>query len=82
MAPAFLILFGTEVGMETLEIIFQITQLGGFDANTAFENVFFAQVVATLVAMGVLGLGNPRFGSREPAEIADMGHTRNSAATS
>lgn len=57
MAPAFLILLGTEVGMETLEIVFQSTRHLGFGENTAYENVFLAQALSVVAAVAVLLIG-------------------------
>jgi len=57
MAPAFLILLGTEVGMESLEIVFQTTTLFGFEENAAYENVFLAQVLSVVIAVAVLLIG-------------------------
>lgn len=53
LAPAFVIMFGTEVGIEIMEIIFQSTKLAGFDEATAYQAVFFGQVAAVIVALGV-----------------------------
>lgn len=53
LAPAFVIMFGTEVGIEVMEIIFQTTKLAGLDETTAYQTVFFAQVAAVLVALGL-----------------------------
>ncbi|KPQ08478.1 MAG: Major Facilitator Superfamily [Rhodobacteraceae bacterium HLUCCA12] len=62
MAPAFLILLGTEVGMESLQIVFQTTTLAGFDENVAYENVFMVQAVSIVVAIAVLLFGRaPQF---------------------
>lgn len=54
LAPAFIIMFGTEVGIEILEIVFQSAKLSGLDETTAYQAVFLAQVVAVLVALGLL----------------------------
>jgi hypothetical protein len=51
LAPAFVIMFGTEVGIETMEIIFQVVKLVGLDEAMAYQTVFFAQVAAVLVAL-------------------------------
>lgn len=53
LAPAFVIMFGTEVGIEVMEIIFQTVKLAGLDEATAYQTVFFAQVAAVLVALGL-----------------------------
>jgi hypothetical protein len=55
MAPAFLMIIGTELGIEVLEIVMEISQLRGADENEAYEAVFLAQVVSVLVATGLLG---------------------------
>lgn len=57
MAPAFLILLGTEVGMEMLEIVFQTTRIMGYGENTAYENVFLVQALSVVVAAVVLLTG-------------------------
>lgn len=57
MAPAFLILLGTEVGMETLEVVFQTTLLLGGTENAAYENVFLAQALSVIAAVLVLLIG-------------------------
>jgi hypothetical protein len=36
-----------------MEIIFQSTKLAGFDEATAYQAVFFGQVAAVIVALGV-----------------------------
>jgi hypothetical protein len=53
LAPAFVIMFGTEVGIEVMEIIFQTTKLVGWDETMAYQTVFFAQVAAVLGALGL-----------------------------
>lgn len=53
LAPAFVIMFGTEVGIEVMEIIFQTTKLFGWDEAMAYQTVFFAQVAAVLAALGL-----------------------------
>jgi hypothetical protein len=53
LAPAFVIMFGTEVGIEIMEIVFQSAKLAGMDATTAYQAVFFAQLAAVIVALGL-----------------------------
>lgn len=50
LLPALVIMFGTEFGLEMMEIVFQIAKLAGRDENSAYGAVFAAQIVATLVA--------------------------------
>jgi hypothetical protein len=63
LAPAFVIMFGTEVGIEVMEIVFQVVKLAGLDETMAYQTVFFAQVAAILVALALfvgqllLGIG-------------------------
>jgi MFS family permease len=54
LAPAFVIMFGTEVGIEIMEIVFQVVKLGGGDETMAYQTVFFAQVAAVLTALMLL----------------------------
>lgn len=71
LAPAFVIMFGTEVGIEIMEIIFQTTKLAGLDEATAYQTVFFAQVAAVLAALGLfLGQMLLRVMSRTSAPAA------------
>jgi MFS family permease len=51
LAPAFIIMFGTEVGIEVMEIIFQSSKLAGLDETAAYQAVFMAQVVAVALAL-------------------------------
>ncbi|MDB5524980.1 MAG: hypothetical protein JWM58_2743 [Rhizobium sp.] len=53
LAPAFVIMFGTEVGIEIMEIVFQSAKLAGMDVTTAYQAVFFAQVAAVILALGL-----------------------------
>lgn len=53
LAPAFVIMFGTEVGIEIMEIVFQTVKLAGLDEAMAYQTVFFAQVAAVIVASGL-----------------------------
>ncbi|BDW89704.1 hypothetical protein [Thalassospira tepidiphila] len=50
LAPAFVIMFGTEVGIEILEITFQISKLAGLGVTPAYQMVFVVQVSAVLLA--------------------------------
>ncbi|MGO4570186.1 hypothetical protein AB4Z52_35465 [Rhizobium sp. 2YAF20] len=54
LAPAFIIMFGTEVGIEILEIVFQSSKLAGLDINSAYEMVFAIQIVAVLIAIALM----------------------------
>jgi hypothetical protein len=70
LAPAFIIMFGTEVGIEIMEIVFQTTKLAGLDEATAYQTVFFAQVAAVLAALGLfLGQMLLRVMSRPSAPV-------------
>ena len=60
MAPAFLILLGTEVSMESLQIVFQTTTILGYDENVAYENVFLVQALSVVAAVAVLLFGRPQ----------------------
>jgi MFS family permease len=53
LAPAFVIMFGTEVGIEVMEIVFQTAKLAGLNEAMAYQTVFFAQVAAVLAALGL-----------------------------
>ncbi|MFV1853276.1 MAG: hypothetical protein ACMZ66_21670 [Thalassospira sp.] len=50
LAPAFVIMFGTEVGIEILEITFQLSKLAGLGVTPAYQMVFVVQVSAVLLA--------------------------------
>lgn len=50
LAPAFVIMFGTEVGIEILEITFQVSKLAGLGVTPAYQMVFVVQVSAVLLA--------------------------------
>lgn len=50
LLPALVIMFGTEFGLEIMEIVFQIAKLAGRDENGAYSAVFAAQIVAAVVA--------------------------------
>ncbi|MHC8492810.1 hypothetical protein ACTU44_08855 [Thalassospira sp. SM2505] len=54
LAPAFVIMFGTEVGIELLEITFQVSKLAGLDVTKAYQMVFVVQVAAVLLATVLL----------------------------
>lgn len=54
LAPAFIIMFGTEVGIELLEIVFQSSKLAGLDINSAYEVVFAVQILTVVVAIGMM----------------------------
>jgi len=69
LAPAFVIMFGTEVGIEIMEMIFQTVKLLGMAEAIAYQTVFFAQVAAVLVALGLF-LGQALLGVARRAEAA------------
>lgn len=54
LAPAFIIMLGTEVGIELLEIVFQSSKLAGLDINSAYEVVFAVQILTVVVAIGMM----------------------------
>lgn len=54
MAPAFIIIVGTELGLETMEIVFELFELAGADENGAYQAVFMAQVAAMIVVFVVV----------------------------
>jgi hypothetical protein len=54
LAPAFIIMFGTEVGIELLEIVFQSSKLAGLDINSAYEVVFAVQILTVVLAIGMM----------------------------
>ncbi|WP_259782315.1 hypothetical protein [Aestuariispira ectoiniformans] len=51
LAPAFVIMFGTEFGLETLEILFEGVKLMGYGEVAAYRFVFVAQVILVLAAI-------------------------------
>jgi hypothetical protein len=51
LLPALVIMFGTEFGLEILEIVFQLAKLSGRDEAGAYSAVFAAQIVAALLAV-------------------------------
>lgn len=55
MAPAFIIIVGTELGLEIMEIVFELSELAGADENGAYQAVFMAQVLAMVVVFVVVG---------------------------
>jgi hypothetical protein len=54
LAPAFVIMFGTEVGIELLEITFQLAKLAGLGVTEAYQMVFVVQVSAVLLGTALL----------------------------
>lgn len=50
LLPALVIMFGTEFGLEILEIVFQLAKLAGRDEAGAYGAVFAAQIVAAVLA--------------------------------
>jgi MFS family permease len=54
LAPAFVIMFGTEVGIELLEIVFQSAKLAGSDEVGAYQAIFLFQTLAVLLALGLI----------------------------
>lgn len=55
LAPAFIVMFGTEVGIELLEIVFQSAKLAGSDDIGAYQAIFLVQILAALLAVGLMG---------------------------
>ena len=51
LLPAFVIMFGTEFGLEILEILFEAGKLAGLDEVGAYRAVFDAQVLLILLAV-------------------------------
>jgi hypothetical protein len=51
LLPALVIMFGTEFGLEILEIVFQLAKLAGRDEAGAYGAVFAAQIVAAVLAV-------------------------------
>ncbi|MBL4906790.1 MAG: hypothetical protein JKX94_05000 [Sneathiella sp.] len=51
LLPALIIMFGTEFGLEILEIVYQGSKLLGLDEIAAYRTIFIAQVVAILIAV-------------------------------
>jgi hypothetical protein len=54
LAPAFVIMFGTEVGIELLEIVFQSAKLMGSDDVGAYQAIFLFQILAVILALGLI----------------------------
>ncbi|PWV95622.1 hypothetical protein DFR52_10917 [Hoeflea marina] len=54
LAPAFIIMFGTEAGIEILEVVFQSSKLAGLETTHAYQAVFAVQIAAVLVAIGLM----------------------------
>lgn len=50
LLPALVMMFGTEFGLEILEIVFQLAKLAGRDEAGAYGAVFAAQIVAAVLA--------------------------------
>ncbi len=50
LLPALVIMFGTEFGLELLEIVFQVAKLTGRDDSGAYAAVFAAQIAAAVLA--------------------------------
>lgn len=50
LLPALVIMFGTEFGLELLEVVFQLAKLAGRDEAGAYAAVFAAQIVAAVLA--------------------------------
>jgi hypothetical protein len=63
LLPALVIMFGTEFGLEILEIVFQLAKLAGRDEAGAYGAVFAAQIVAAVLAfvpfIGATGVRTP-----------------------
>jgi len=74
MAPAFLILLGTEVGMESLQIVFQTTTLFGYDENVAYERVFLTQALSIVAAVAVLLIGKAPLSVTPPQPAPEARH--------
>lgn len=56
MAPAFIIIVGTELGLEIMEIVFELSELSGADENGAYQVVFIAQVASMIVVITLMAL--------------------------
>jgi hypothetical protein len=56
MAPAFIIIIGTELGIEILEIAFELSELAGMDENGAYQVVFMAQLTSMILVVGLMAL--------------------------
>lgn len=51
LLPALVIMFGTEFGLEILEIVFQLAKIAGRDEAGAYAAVFAAQIAAAVLAL-------------------------------
>ncbi|MCZ4279571.1 hypothetical protein O4H49_02200 [Kiloniella laminariae] len=51
LLPALVIMFGTEFGLEILEIVYQIAKMLGQDEVSAYRTIFYAQVVAIIIGV-------------------------------
>ncbi len=51
LLPALVIMFGTEFGLEILEIVYQGAKLYGLQEVEAYRVIFYAQVIAILIAL-------------------------------
>lgn len=54
LAPAFAIVLGTEVGIEVLELIFELVMLVQHDETVAYQGVFLAQSLILLIPLAML----------------------------
>ncbi|KLN61532.1 hypothetical protein WH96_03905 [Kiloniella spongiae] len=51
LLPALVIMFGTEFGLEILEIVYQGAKLYGLQEVEAYRVIFYAQVIAIIIAL-------------------------------
>ncbi|KKJ78236.1 hypothetical protein WH95_02615 [Kiloniella litopenaei] len=51
LLPALVIMFGTEFGLEILEIVYQGAKLYGLQEVEAYRVIFYAQIIAILIAL-------------------------------
>lgn len=56
MAPAFIIIVGTELGIEILEIVSELSELAGMDENGAYQAVFMAQLISMIFVVALMAL--------------------------
>ncbi|WP_020591696.1 hypothetical protein [Kiloniella laminariae] len=72
LLPALVIMFGTEFGLEILEIVYQIAKMLGQDEVSAYRTIFYAQVAAIIIAFipTIEGLWLNHKASRAGAQIA------------
>lgn len=54
LLPAFVIMFGTEFGLEILEIIFQFAELTGHDEVASYRLIFNAQIAFVLLSIPII----------------------------